>query len=341
MGDGKKGDAFLTPRVLGLLGILVWMIVGVRQLLTTEASYQIGPNDILIDAQMTEDAIDAVELQRRRLRLADRRYLTLPEFTEFCHDTPGCYLPPTTAPLTRNEVLFVVATSGAMQDVFMPAILRTWGAMGMVFAFSDRPDENLSVFSPPGLLGANANGDDQKRQPKGFKWLMQEPQFSDFHLEDVKWVVFADDDTWINAPRLLGFLGRINYELPLAMGYFWDEVFSHTAHMSAGAGMIFSAAAAQRLGQHLYGGRCKAEAFSGVVWADVLLSTCAHDLKALSVHSYLFHAKPQENLLFGGQQMDPSAIKEAFTFHVATADEQEVMTDIVLRNLKGAIERPT
>jgi len=168
---------------------------------------------------------------------------------------------------------------------------------------------------------------------------MQEPQFSKYKLHEVQWVIFAHDSTWINTQRLLPFLARVNPAVPLSFGYYWDEVFSFTAHMSGGGGMVFSASAAKQVGSNLFTPACPDELFSGGTWADVMLSHCASQSKVLGVSSSLFHVHGGEQYTYDHNNFDPGSVKEAFSFASVESKEMAQLDEIVRENLRGKVPK--
>jgi len=55
-----------------------------------------------------------------------------------------------------------------------------------------------------------------------------------------KWLVTADDDTWLNIPELLRFLDGLDEESEVMAGYIWDRVVIPLPSFSGGAGIVFS-----------------------------------------------------------------------------------------------------
>jgi len=182
---------------------------------------------------------------------------------------------------------------------------------------SDLPDPSLKALTIPELEGKPSWEWGNHRQPKGLKWLYEEPQRSRFGMDEVKWVVFVDDDTWVNVESLHGALRHINPHTRVAMGSLFHHVYSDTAHFSGGGGFVTSATLARDMAESLYiTDGCQPRKVNGAVWNDVFMSTCLHSLRAIMVHSAKFHPG---NVAWsdgkGGLRVDPATVLDAWTVH--------------------------
>lgn len=128
------------------------------------------------------------------------------------------------------------------------------------------------------------------RHLKSLKWVLQF-----LSTASIKWVMMTDDDTFVNIPLLLGFIGRFPHVLPLLIGHMWDSpagwlppTTQGSAWPSGGGGMLMSREGFQRLATLLLSPKCKLTTFLN----DLNIGLCAPVARVVKVHSLKFKAEP-------------------------------------------------
>lgn len=110
-------------------------------------------------------------------------------------------------------------------------------------------------------------------------------------LGGVRWVLLADDDTWVHVDRLLSFISGRDFERPALFSYVLSD--AHVLgydYPCGGAGMLLSAGAYARLAPRLLSQECPFLHFN-----DLTLGFCAHALGIPLVHHPNMHCAPDVN----------------------------------------------
>ncbi|CAE6933163.1 unnamed protein product [Symbiodinium sp. KB8] len=106
-----------------------------------------------------------------------------------------------------------------------------------------------------------------------------------------KWILLADDDTFIQVDVLLDFLAGHDPQVPALFGYMLSD--AHVLgydYPCGGAGMLLSAAAYDVLASRLLGPECPLLAFN-----DLTIGFCAHSRGVPLVHHPGMHCAPDVN----------------------------------------------
>ena len=286
------------------------------------------------------------------------RYLTHSEHLELLRSAGQL-------PAVAEPSLVVVGMTGSAKGrQRMRTAMDTWMRHSIsrrsIF-FSDVDDAALRMVALPSMRDRVGYGDAQHRQLRGLRWLFNAttpttrlngsvytPPYTApdvDHLAEVadevatglrrqvvegavEWVLFADDDTFVNVPALLSLLRENAHSrhLPIIIGNVFDRV-TRTFDLSycvGGAGFVMTSHAARAIARALYTDACPFVEFN-----DDSVGDCAMRLNITNVHSALFQ-NGMDFSTFRYLEMRP--LKQAsITWHYAT--------DPVARQLQAEIDR--
>lgn len=188
-----------------------------------------------------------------------------------------------------KDILFVVMCSKDKQER-IGWMLEGWlhwvDKQDVVLLAGERlPGYNITMVPPLAVDGyvnqkfPNPNNYEKAnlRQLKALYWLG-----SHRTLSTHKWVFFVDDDTFVNVPKLVSFVGAIPPSLPLLIGHIWTS--PGWSWPSGGAGMLMSMRAVQQVSSVLFSPRCESDSHLN----DVTLGKCTVPANVTKVHSSLF-----------------------------------------------------
>ena len=246
----------------------------------------------------------------------DLHYLSSSEHVELLRSAG--LLPPVPEPR-----LLVVGMSGSAKGrermrTAMDTWLRNLSSRAIFFSDVDEPD--LRMVSLPSMRERTGYRDAQHRQLRGLRWLLQTTQpttllngsvfaepYEATDLDhqatvsdkvatrlqaeavrgEVDWLLFADDDTFVNAPALLSLLREQwhSAHLPLIIGNVFDRVTRNfdSTYCVGGAGFVMSAPAARIIARALYTPACPFIEFN-----DDSIGDCATRMNVTAVHNALF-----------------------------------------------------
>ena len=105
-------------------------------------------------------------------------------------------------------------------------------------------------------------------------------------LQNYDWVMYVDDDTFVNVPVLLSFLDGIPSHLPLLASHIHFNRTSppNLAYPSGGSGMLFSRPGLERLGSVLFSPLCEVRQAVN----DITVGRCSKPANIVRVHSTRF-----------------------------------------------------
>ncbi|CAG9463927.1 unnamed protein product [Pedinophyceae sp. YPF-701] len=260
--------------------------------------------------------------------------LTWTEFSAWCeYHGQLCRRRPTGA----SNVLYLMLTGSVQQNETVPRHRESWARDRNLVVFSDAEDSELGVITTPEIEGKPERAAADHRQIKGLQWLARSGK-----LGGVDWVVFIDDDTWVNPAAVDDTLSCINPDVRVAIGRVWGHVWSQTCHFSGGAGMILSVTLAKELAVAAYGKRCpdklgRRGAGAGFFWNDLFISECVHALGGMVVHHAGMHAGAAYG--WGHDKIESLAVHSALTFHKVPTAEYRVLTAIAASRASGLVQR--
>jgi hypothetical protein len=224
-----------------------------------------------------------------------------------------------------DSVLFVVLCSKALQqrvagmvDGWMHWVPRQ---NVMLLCGDDIPGLNVTLlprlpidtgvvdrFEKASVQGANL------RHLRSMWWLVH---IVPSVLQQFQWILYADDDTFVNVPRLLTFLHGIPSHLPLLITYLHrpphslDNPYRNMAFPSGGAGMLFTRPALQQLGSVLFLPLC--EVIEPINDVSIARCTKVANVTKISSASFLPEAvllNKTENWIDAGMAVTVHRIKE-------------------------------
>lgn len=109
--------------------------------------------------------------------------------------------------------------------------------------------------------------------------------------EGFKWVILADDDTYVSVENLLGFVQGRDHLDPVLFGYILSD--AHVLgydYPCGGAGMLLSAGAYELIAPRLLTRDCPLMSFN-----DLTLGFCAHSFGVTVVHNHNMRCSPDLN----------------------------------------------
>ena len=172
--------------------------------------------------------------------------------------------------------------------------LSSWGSdprLGRVVLVSDVADPNTGAITMPILAGKSSYEDAQHRQ---LRYVADEKLFTAHAGAD--WILFVDDDSWVDVPNLLNFITQFDPALKLAFGHVWAPGHWRTSDvdfLSGGAGMLLTSAAISAVRTRLYTPLCPFTTAN-----DVTLSNCLWSTRSMLVHSPAFSPMPPDSRFY-------------------------------------------
>lgn len=146
--------------------------------------------------------------------------------------------------LTKGDVGFIVTTGSCCVARAME-MMNTWAAhidRRQFLLISDEENAELGSITTANLSGKPTWADAQERPFEALRLIRDNEEYR--YFLDFPFVVFIDDDTWLNYFALVTYLSEYDPAIPVLMG----NLFSHTGtFFSGGTGMIFSRSALRRL----------------------------------------------------------------------------------------------
>lgn len=142
-----------------------------------------------------------------------------------------------------------------------------------------------------GLFGGPVHESYWDAQSRQLEYMSKFPFLEGGILDGVKWVLLADDDTWVHVERLLAFCGAYDSKVPALFSYVLSS--SHVAgydYPCGGAGMLLSAGAYVLLAPRLLTPACPLLSFN-----DLTLGFCAHAHGVPVIHHPGMHCLPDIN----------------------------------------------
>mmetsp|Transcript_181342 Transcript_181342/g.575511 ORF Transcript_181342/g.575511 Transcript_181342/m.575511 type:complete len:675 (-) Transcript_181342:283-2307(-) len=127
-------------------------------------------------------------------------------------------------------------------------------------------------------------------QGRQLEYMRTFPQLSDEH-SGVKWVMLADDDTWVHMRRVLTFVENYDPAVPVFFTYVLSD--AHVLgydYPCGGSGMLLSATAYEMLAPRLLSPACPLLSFN-----DLTLGFCAHSQGIPIIHHPNMHCSPDVN----------------------------------------------
>ena len=292
--------------------------------------------------------------------LRQLHYLSRSEEVELLRDAGS--LPAVPAP----RLLVVGMTGSQKGPERMRTALDTWvrNISHRTVFFSDIDDPDVRMVALPSLRAHTGYHDAQHRQLRGMRWLLNattprtlvngsvQPISEPVPVDDpdhgalvddrvamqlreevlrgeVEWVLFADDDTFVNVPALLSLLRELRHsrQLPFMTGNVFDIVTRGEAlpYCVGGAGFVMTLPAARMVAERLYSVECPFVEFN-----DDTIGYCALQLNVSVVHNALF----QNGMDFSVWRriFDLGPLKqESITWHYASDEEARKMQAIIDR----------
>ncbi|KAJ3090574.1 hypothetical protein HK102_003333 [Quaeritorhiza haematococci] len=123
-------------------------------------------------------------------------------------------------PLTSDDLVFIIMGSSQNVDR-VESQKQTWFKWARhYFVFADENNPDIPMRTLPELRGRTSYDDAQHRQLRGMQWLLSHrPEL----VKTKKWFILVDDDSWVNIPGMTAFLRAFDDNLPLAMGYVFEN----------------------------------------------------------------------------------------------------------------------
>ncbi|CAF3383824.1 unnamed protein product [Rotaria socialis] len=259
-------------------------------------------------------------LQTRAKKRSNRYYLNDFEYfrmirSEFPHTKSASQLgyvngivPLVSTVLNPKDVLFIVM--GSVKYAHKAKLLtETWlqWSQGNFFIFADTSNASIPLITLPQLKNKPSREDAQHRQLLGSQWIITNKSEL---IKNIKWVVFADDDTWINIPALLSYLQFFDHRLLLSIGYIWDDMWvTGWSYFSGGGGIVFSQVAFMSTMPAIYTKECPFQ-----TWNDVTLMHCQKQKGVTKIHSDRFFYD-KAHAIGGFHHLIPVSYVGKATFH--------------------------
>ncbi|CAF2934806.1 unnamed protein product [Rotaria sp. Silwood2] len=210
--------------------------------------------------------------------------------------------------LDHKDVLFIIMSS--VRYIHKAKLLtETWlqWSQGNFFIFADAANASIPLTTLPQLQNKPSREDAQHRQLLGSQWIISNK--SDL-IKNVKWFVFADDDTWINVPALLSYLQLFDHRLLLSIGYIWDNIWvPGWSFFSGGGGVVFSQTAFMSTIPAIYTKECPFQS-----WNDVTFKHCQKQKGVTKIHSDRFFYD-MAHVIGGSHNLMPISYVGKVTFH--------------------------
>lgn len=176
-------------------------------------------------------------------------------------------------------IAYIVMASKNTRDR-AEALLRHWGKhvpTALMRMYSDVDDPSVRMITLPELAGRGSYVDAQHRPLKGLQHALTTEPF-----KSAEFIMFADDDTFVNLPQLRYFASQWNPDVPALFGYMWLR--TSATWPSGGGGMLVTRAAAKMLAESLYTPACPFDDGHD----DVTIGHCCWRLNIPLVHSNQF-----------------------------------------------------
>jgi len=230
-----------------------------------------------------------------------------------------------------DDVIVLVMASSKTKER-MQAINDSWRRyFKWVYAFSDETDHDLRTTTLPELAGRKSYRDAQHRQLRGFLWLRDNNS-----LGSAKWVLFVDDDTWVNPVTLHMLINELDHRIPLCMCSIVPSVRNRRDYdfCWGGAGMLFSRVAADSLAPFLYSERVSVGYDNN---NDMLLGRCAREAGVRNVHWSLFVPRYMDSDDTG--LFEWPAMLTAIAIHNVPPAQMRALCSLLETRLPGVMER--
>ncbi len=253
-----------------------------------------------------------------------------------CHTLHPCcqplqgpdYDPDFGAGTTVDHIMFMVSCSSSRKEQ-CKAVRNGWARdfklKDRLWLWSDTTDDALGTLVPPQFQDtpyfSSLKTNEQLYNVFGLQSLIStNPKYNggsggDRYREMIartRWFFLVDDTTFVNLPRLIEHLNKLEHRLPLVYGYVWRSTADPNLpfnHISGDAGYVISHEAMSRLLPRLKLNKPSADApaivhttqpdscpWLGAYGTDIALSLCARRTGVLFVHSEMFQWTIQRNL---------------------------------------------
>lgn len=181
-----------------------------------------------------------------------------------------------------DRIGFIVMTSSATAHLHYGQRRTCLRGAQHVWAFAD--EASPLVHTLPSLKGKPTWYDAQHRQLQGARYLMAQ------HLipAKIRWLMFIDDDTWVNRFALRAFLDTFNPSPDSSVcGYRYEP----NKVLNGGAGILMGRGVFDRIVPKLYTAECPFRDKN-----DDTLTGCVLAANATLLHSQLFAFYPQKKI---------------------------------------------
>eukprot|EP00928_Gymnodinium_smaydae_P016526 TRINITY_DN16214_c0_g1_i1.p2 TRINITY_DN16214_c0_g1~~TRINITY_DN16214_c0_g1_i1.p2 ORF type:complete len:766 (-),score=202.94 TRINITY_DN16214_c0_g1_i1:99-2396(-) len=209
---------------------------------------------------------------------------------------------PASAQLRDSEVIVLVMASRGLEER-VALIEQAWAhsAVERRYLVDDWLDAvpRARQWRPPapqeGWIAAGASPPQAGAVAGGY-WDAQSRQLSFMNAhptlhEQFKWILLADDDTFVNVDRLLGFARRHDSRAPVLFTYVLSDAHVLTYdYPCGGAGMLLSAGAYALVAPHILTAECPMLSFN-----DLTLGFCVHRFGIPLVHNHNMRCSPDLN----------------------------------------------
>jgi hypothetical protein len=184
------------------------------------------------------------------------------------------------------ETTAVLVMTSAATTHLHAAQRRYWlQAFRHVWAFSD--EQSVYTTTLPVLRGKSTYADAQHRQLRGMQWLASERLMP----ADVRWVLFVDDDTWVNTHILRRIVPLYDPSQPVICGY----AYYPNGIFNGGAGILVSRPLFDAMAAHVYLETCPFTTANDNTITACALALFGNNLTIVHSSAFSFYPKRIES----------------------------------------------